>query len=400
MREAESRSEAGRGALPARSPRTRSNSRGSKRAPLTTLASDLASPADYERLAPEFMEESAFAHVAGGSGAERTLQANARALAEIEIHSRVLWRPEGASTCSTLLGQSFHHPILLAPIGFQTLVHAEGELATATAAHAQRTGLVASSMASKPLEEIANRTTAPKWFQLYFQHNRAATRTLLERAEKAGYQAVVVTLDAPAQAPSYRALRKGFAMPDHVRPVNLDSLPPGPKISLDPEASVIFQGVMRSAPTWDDLAWLRRRTSLPIVAKGVSHPQDAKRLVEMGVQSIVVSNHGGRALDGMPASVHCLPTIRRAVGKGYPLLLDGGIRSGYDVFKAIAMGANAVMVGRLQIYALAVAGSLGVAHMLKMMRDELELAMALAGCSGLRDINAGCLFARETLWTL
>ena len=202
----------------------------------------------------------------------------------------------------------------------------------------------------------------------------------------------MVTLNVPIQAPSYRAMRAGFVMPDHARSAHVFDSTQGPQVVLQPDQSPIFQGMMREAPDWDELAWVLEQTSLPTIAKGVTHPGDARRLIDMGIDCIAVSNHGGRALEAMPASLHCLPGIREAVGDDFPLLMDGGIRSGYDVFKALAMGANAVMIGRLQIYALAVAGSLGVAHLIKLVRDELELAMSLAGCTSIESINRECLF--------
>ena len=364
-----------------------------RREPLDAIPSELAAPSDFERLAPEFIEAAAFAHIAGGTGGEQSLQANLRALADIELHGRILQDLDTASTRITLLGQAFRHPVLLAPVNAQSLVHPQGEFATAAGAAEQDACLVVSTQASKPMEEIAAQTDAPKWFQLYIQPEREHTRTLIERAQNAGFGALMVTLNVPVLAPVYRAMRAGFVLPDRARSAHLfDSAKP-PQAAPGPDQSPIFQGKMREAPDWDELAWVLEQTSLPTIAKGVTHPQDARRLIDMGIDCIAVSNHGGRALDAMPASIHCLPGIREAVGDDFPLLMDGGIRSGYDVFKAIAMGADAVMIGRLQVYALAVAGSLGVAHLIKLVRDELELAMSFAGCTSIESINRDCLFA-------
>lgn len=364
-----------------------------RRKPLDAIPSELAAPCDFERLAPEFIEAAAWAHVAGGTGGEQSLQANIRALAGIELHSRILQDLEAASTRTTLLGQAFRHPVLLAPMNAQSLVHPQGELATAAGAAAQEACLVVSTQASKPMEEIAAQTDAPKWFQLYIQPEREHTRALIERAENAGFGALMVTLNVPILVPVYRAVRAGFALPDHARPAHVFESPKRAQAELRPDQSPVFQGKMREAPDWDELAWVLEQTSLPTIAKGVTHPDDARRLIDMGIDCIAVSNHGGRALDAMPASIHCLPGIRQAVGDDFPLLMDGGIRSGYDVFKAIAMGADAVMIGRLQLYALAVAGSLGVAHLIKLVREELELAMSFAGCTSIERINRDCLFA-------
>ncbi|MXY14153.1 MAG: alpha-hydroxy-acid oxidizing protein [Proteobacteria bacterium] len=365
--------------------------------PLDAITSELSAPSDYERLASEFIEAAALAQIAGGSGGEQSLHANLRALAGIELNSRILQYLGEASTRVTLLGQPLRHPVLLAPVSAQTLVHPQGELATAAGAAEQEAGLVVSTLASKPMEEIAAQTDAPKWFQLYIQPSREHTRALIGRAEEAGFGALMVTLNAPIQPPVYRALRAGFVLPDHARPANLTDSAPRPQAVLQPDQSPIFQGVMSEAPSWDELAWVLEQTSLPTIAKGVMHPQDVRRLVDMGIDCIAVSNHGGRALDAMPASIHCLPGIREAVGDDFPLLMDGGIRSGYDVFKAIAMGADAVMIGRLQIYALAIAGHLGVAHLIKLVRNELEFAMSLAGCASIENIDRECLFARTSL---
>jgi isopentenyl diphosphate isomerase/L-lactate dehydrogenase-like FMN-dependent dehydrogenase len=214
---------------------------------------------------------------------------------------------------------------------------------------------------------------------------------LVQRAEAAGYAAIVLTVDAPVQMPSLRAQRAGFVLPPACIAANLQRYPPSSAPETPPGASRILRGHMRHAPTWDDLDWLRQQTSLPLWVKGILHADDARALQNAGIAGLIVSNHGGRGLDGVPASLAVLPHIRAAVGDGYPLLLDSGIRSGLDVFKALALGADAVLVGRLQMYALAVAGALGVAHMIALLREELELTMALAGCATLADVRRATL---------
>lgn len=220
---------------------------------------------------------------------------------------------------------------------------------------------------------------------------------LLRRAEAAGYTAIALTLDAAIQVPSLQALHAGFRLPPHVMAVNLHGNAQAPDAASQGGGhSRIFQGVMRQAPTWADVDWLLTQTALPVWIKGVLHPDDAVALKARGVAGLVVSNHGGRGLDGAPASLHMLPKVRQAVGAGMPLMFDGGIRSGADVFKALALGADAVLVGRLQLYALAVAGALGVAHMLQLLRDELEICMAQAGCATLADIHGDCVLPLTT----
>jgi 4-hydroxymandelate oxidase len=200
-----------------------------------------------------------------------------------------------------------------------------------------------------------------------------------------------VTLDTPVQVHNFANQRSGFQMKPGAIPVNLKSYPVPEKIELPPGTSRIFQGLMREAPTREDIVWLQSQTKLPIWIKGVLHPEDAKDFRGVGIAGLIVSNHGGRALDGALASLDALPEIRDAVGAAYPLLLDSGIRSGLDIFKALALGADAVSVGRLQLYALSVAGALGVAHMLKLLREELEICMALSSCATLRDIRGASL---------
>lgn len=361
--------------------------------PLTALPPELLTAADYERLAPQFMEATTLAWINGGSGEEVTLRDNLAAFARHRIMPRLLRDCGGGSTALSLLGRPFHHPLLLAPVAFQQLAHPHGELATAQAAAATDTGLVLSTLSSVTLESVAAETGGEKWFQLYFQPDRDATADLVRRAEAAGYTALMVTLDTPVQPVSRRALRAGFAMPPGIRAANLAGYATPPRRTLTAGDSLLFQGMMADAPGWKDLEWLLAFTRLPVLVKGVAHPDDAVRLQALGAAGLAVSNHGGRSLDGMPAALDLLPAIREAVGADCPLLLDGGIRSGRDAFIALALGANAVMVGRPQLHALAVAGALGVAHLMRLLREELELCMALAGCATVYSIG------QEALWT-
>jgi len=331
------------------------------------------------------------AHIAGGSGQELTLAANTGAFAAWSVRPRLLRDVSAGHLRVRLQGREWPAPLLLAPVALQKLAHPEGELATARAAAATGCCLVASTMASCTLEEIARVAGPGHWFQLYVQPRRQHTAELVRRAEQAGYAAIVVTLDAPVQPVSLRALRSGFRVPADCEAANLHGHAPPPQATLPPGSDRILNGLMRGAPTWDELAWLRAQTTLPVWVKGVMHPEDARQLMAAGIAGVVVSNHGGRALDGASASLDALPDIRRAVAPDYPLLFDGGIRSGSDVLKALALGADAVLIGRLQIYALAVAGALGVAHLLRLLSEELAVGMALAGCATLADIRQATL---------
>lgn len=358
---------------------------------LSTIPSDLVSLDDYEKLAKNFMPQPVYEYIRSGGADEKTLERNRTAYAEVQLYNRILTNSDQATTRIQLLGQHFRHPILLAPVAHQQLVHEDAELATAEAAEAMEAGFITSTLASKSLEDIAAKTEQPKWFQLYFQADKDQTLALVRRAEQAGYSALVVTLDVPINGLRNNIQRSGFQLPASAQMINQQSSQAAP-ISLSPEQSIIFQGFMSEAPHWQDIQWLRDHTQLPILLKGITHPLDAKQAITFGADGIVVSNHGGRGLDTLPATIDALPAIRQAVGDDTAVLLDGGIRRGTDVFKALALGANAICIGRPQVYALAVAGALGVAHSLKILRDELEVTMALCGCPTPADITTSCIF--------
>jgi isopentenyl diphosphate isomerase/L-lactate dehydrogenase-like FMN-dependent dehydrogenase len=371
------------------------------RSPLLTIPAQIRCARDYESLAEHFMARPHHDYVAGGSGNDLTVAANLAAFSRWNIWPRLLRGAGHGHTRTSVAGEQFAHPLFLAPVAFQNLAHPGAELETARAAQATDTCLIASTLSSRSLEEVAHAAGAQRWFQLYFQPRLGDTHDLIRRAEQAGYRAIVVTLDASVQVPSLRALRSGFRMPATSIAANLIDHAPAEPIARLKGESRVFQGVMRTAPTWDDLAWLLRTSTLPVWVKGVLHPLDARQLQEAGCAGIIVSNHGGRSLDGAPASLDALPAVRAALGKSFPVLFDGGIRSGSDVFKALALGADAVLIGRLQMYALGVAGSLGVAHMITLLREELEVCMAMAGCATVQEINREALeytalLARDT----
>lgn len=353
-------------------------------APLDYIPAEITCAKDYETLATRFIPADRFAYIAGGAGHDITLDNNSRAFQDFAITPRIFTDGSDNHTGIEILNQPFRHPIFLAPVAYQQLVYPEGELASAYAAAATDSGIVASTLSSFSLEQIAEKAGSERWFQLYLQPNPQDTEQLLERAHRADYRAIVVTVDGAVQLPSLRALRAGFVFPQEITAANLRGLggaaspPDGAKSSA---SSRIFQAYRQNAVTAEAIQSLLEKSPLPILVKGVLNPLDAKRLQQMGVAGLVVSNHGGRTLDGVPASLSLLPAIRKTVGDEFPLLFDGGIRSGNDIFKALALGANAVLIGRLQLYALAVAGALGVAHLLKLLREELELAMAVTGCA-------------------
>lgn len=365
------------------------------RPPLTAVPAEIRCAQDYEYLAEHFLAPDRLAYIAGGCGHETTLAANRAAFERTRIWPRLLRELGQGHTALEMFGRRLAHPILLAPLAYQTLVQGAGEIDVARGAAVTDSGFVLSTLAGRTLEDVAAQAGAERWFQLYFQGARRHTLDLVRRAEAAGYRVLVVTLDTAIKLPSLRAQRAGYATPAAVRAANLANYPEAAPRAIERGQSRVFQGVMAQAPSWADLDWLLAETQLPVLVKGVLHPQDAALLKARGVAGQIVSNHGGRSLDGVPASLAVLPAIRAAVGDDYPLLLDSGIRSGSDVFKALALGADAVLVGRLQTYALAVAGALGVAHMLRLLREELEVCMAQAGCATLADIGPAMIF-RET----
>ena len=358
----------------------------------TSLPPGLWNAIDYERLAPGAMEPARHAYIAGGCGADATVAANRSAFDAWAIVPRLLRDVRGGHSRLTLGGLELPHPLLLAPVAHQRLAHADAELATARAAQATGACMVASTLSSVALEDIAEACGPARWFQLYLQPERTHTLALLSRAEQAGYRAIVLTLDATIQMASRTALQAGFTMPADCVAANLTGLAPPPVAAVLAEGeSRIFQGAMRHAPTWDDVHWLMQHTRLPVWIKRVLHPDDAIAARDAGAAGVIVSNHGGRSLDGAPPTLRMLPGVRAALGPGYPVLLDGGVRSGADAFKALALGANAVLIGRLQVYALAVAGALGVAHMITLMTEELHACMAQAGCARHSDIHPDTL---------
>lgn len=334
---------------------------------------------DYERLAREVMHPAAWAYYSGGSDDEITLRAERGAFERLRLLPRVLRGVDHAETKTTVLGNHIRTPIMVAPTGVQGLAHPEGECATAGASGESGTLMVVSTVSTRSLEDVAAAAAGPLWFQLYvYEGARSFAEGLVRRAESAGYEAIVLTADAPRWGRKERFLRVE------------DELPPGSgaesiEVDLGEEARE------PAALAWDDLAWLRSLTGLPIVLKGILHPEDAKLAVEHGVEGIVVSTHGGRQLDGVPASVEALPAVVDAVAGATEVYLDGGIRRGTDVLKALALGARAVFVGRPVLWGLAVDGIAGARRVLELLREELERAMVLAGLPNLESVGADLL---------
>lgn len=360
--------------------------------PLIAIPADIVCAADYERHARNHMISAAWAYLQGGAADELTLAANCDAWKKLELWPRALANVRNGHTKCTIFGDTLAHPIILSPVATQKVFHTEGELASVLAAGVMGGLAVVSTQSSISLENIAQNAQGPLWFQLYWQGSREATLELAKRAESAGYRALVLTIDAPVSGARNREQRAGFTVPTHAAQANVTPIIlPG----LLDEMSAVFDGFMSIAPVWDDAQWLINQTNLPVLLKGIMHADDAIKAVEIGATGIVVSNHGGRVLDSVPATLLALPSVVAAVQGAIPILVDGGIRRGTDVVKALALDATAVMIGRPYIYALATAGALGVAHLIRLLREELEIAMALTGCKSLGDINSKTLRANS-----
>lgn len=351
---------------------------------------DAVALCDYRRIAATRLPQMVAAWLDGAAADGITHAANLDCWGRIRLKGRALRDMRGASTGLDLFGLGLEHPLLLAPVAYHRLAHPEGEHATALGAAATGTVMTVSTLASTRIEDIAAQAQGPLWFQLYVQTRRADTESLIARAEAAGCRALVVTVDAPVKLRNTEA-RIGFRLPDGVSAVNTAGMA-GPDLREVPGRSATFLGLLDAAPTWQDIAWLRTCTKLPLILKGITAPEDALRAIDTGADGLVVSNHGGRALDGLPASAEILPVVAEAVQGRVPLICDGGIRRGSDVVKALALGATAVMLGRPQLHALAVGGARGVAHMITILRAELEVAMTLTGCRTLPEIT------HDVLW--
>jgi len=344
---------------------------------------------DFARLAEAVMAPEIWDFIAGGAGDERTLAANPAAFQRTLILPRILAGRGGAGgpdTATSLLGRTWAAPIGIAPMAYHTLVHPEGELAAVRAAGAAGLPTVLSTFAGRTFKELGAAASAPLWLQLYCFRDRELTRRLVRDAEQAGIEAVVLTVDTALLGRRLRDLRNGFRLPAHVRPVNL---PYGDYSSPADHA----RAQLDPAPDWSVVDWLRSISPLPLLLKGVLAAGDAARAVAAGVDGIVVSNHGGRQLDGIPATLDVLPSVAAAVAGRRPVLLDGGVRRGVDVLAALALGADAVLVGRPVLHGLAVAGGDGVARVLEILTAELRDAMTLAGAWSVAGLGPHLVYA-------
>jgi isopentenyl diphosphate isomerase/L-lactate dehydrogenase-like FMN-dependent dehydrogenase len=338
--------------------------------------------ADFEAAAAERIEAGALDYFAGGAGDERTLKRNVEAYAEWELVPRVLVDVSAVDASVELFGSELSMPLAQAPVAFQRLVHADGEEAMARAADAAGTAMCLSTIATAtPASVAAAAPDATKWFQLYVFSDRAVTEALLAEAVESGYDAIFLTVDAPFAGRRERDLRADFE-------VDVDAPSVTAAIGSDRPVSIkeVF-GLVDASLDWDDLASLAAGCELPIVIKGLMHPADAELAIQAGAAGVVVSNHGGRQLDGVPATIDALPMVAEAVDGRVPVLVDGGVRRGTDVLVALALGADAVLAGRPAVWGLAVNGEEGACEVLEILKAEIRLALALLGCRTPADVT-------------
>ena len=346
---------------------------------------------EIEAIAKSKMAPSFWDYYRSGAGDEVTLKNNCQAFNDYHLLPRMLIDVSQRDLSTTILGQKVSMPILIAPTAFQCLAHPDGEIATAKSALAAETIMVLSTMATTSLEEVASAQSLPyRWFQLYIHRDRELTKFLVKRAETANYRALCVTVDAPLLGRREADIRNQFQLPAHLSLANLTGLKL-PKAFAESGLFAYFQQQISDQVTWKDIKWLKSITDLPIILKGILRSDDALQAQKIGVDGIIVSNHGGRQLDGAIATINALPHIVDAVGDHLEIMLDGGIRRGIDVFKALALGAKAVLIGRPILWGLGMDGEAGANLVLTLLRNELDLAMALSGCPTIEEIDSSLI---------
>ncbi|HZQ69207.1 MAG TPA: lactate 2-monooxygenase [Terriglobales bacterium] len=359
---------------------------------------------ELEKKAKDALEPTAYDYVAGGAAGERTMRANLDAFSRWEIVPRMLRDVSQRDITVEIFGQRLPSPVLLGPVGVQGIVHAEGELPAAKAAASMGVPFVISTLSSRSMEEVANAMgDGVRWFQLYWGKDPELTASMLNRAEKSGYAALVVTLDTPMLGWRPRDLQhpylpfllgKGLAnyFGDPVFCARL-----GCKAEENPAGAIRLwsQVFSNTTLTWKDLAWLREHTKLPVVLKGIQHADDAKRALDAGVDGVLVSNHGGRQVDGGIGTLDALPSVVEAINEKAVVLFDSGVRHGADVFKALALGARAVLLGRLYIWGLAVAAEQGVRDVVLNLVADFDLTLGLSGWKSCRELGAEAVRRRS-----
>ncbi len=359
-----------------------------------TRAPVLLNLADVEAAARERLPREVVDYFAGGAEDEVTLRANREAFETLFLRPRMLVDVTTRDLSTTLLGDPATMPVLIAPTGFQALAHPEGELGMAQAATAAGVPMILSTFSTRSLEAVRDAAPGPRWFQLYVHRDRGLTEGLVRRAEAAGYTALVLTVDVPVLGRRERDARNAFSLPPEFRLGNFTI--PEPEVGQghagESGLAAFHQGLREPSLSWKDLEWLRNLSGLPLLLKGVLRGDDAARAMDLGAAGIIVSNHGGRQLDGAVPAPRALPEVVSAVGDRGEVYVDGGIRRGTDVLKALALGARAVLVGRAVVWGLALDGAPGASRVLEMLRAELDTAMALCGATQLDEITRDLVF--------
>lgn len=337
--------------------------------------------AELELEAEKILPKGGYGYIVGGSGAEWTKRENLRAMESTSIEPHFLSGVLKPDLSTTILGHKLPFPIVVPPMGGQGLAHVSKEIGTAQGVAALSTLMMLSTQSNIPLEDVAKANPGPKWMQLYFPDDRGFARELILRAKAAGYTAIVPTIDSTLAYPRENNIRNDFRIPVSLGRGNM------PRSEPDVVKGVQMLARRKIDLNWDDMLWIKQETGLPVVVKGVMSPATALQAVERGIDAVYVSNHGGRALDGVPATISVLPRIADAVKGRIPIVFDGGIRRGTDVFRAIALGADVVAVGRPVLYGLALGGNLGVQSVLEYLRDDLYIVMQLAGTPNVKSIT-------------
>jgi 4-hydroxymandelate oxidase len=379
-----------------------------KRTRPTEISLPTADVTEFEPLARKRLSQMAYDYVRSGGADEITMRENRAGFGRLRLSPSVLVDVSQIDTRINLFGGEFESPILLAPVAYHRLYHPEGEIGTARGASAAGAGFVISTFTTTAIDEIARNAQRPIWFQLYVQRDRAFTKDMVQRAVASGCKAVCLTVDTPVLGNRYGQL--SFGLPKELECVHLRSLKaPGPAQVTEVRATVretqghktqrssIYDTLFDPSFNWNDLEWLRSVAGAPVLLKGVLSAEDGKRAVEHGADGVIVSNHGGRNLDTVPATIDALPRVVEAVAGRIPVMLDSGVRRGTDVLMALALGAKAVFIGRPYIYGLTLGGAKGVERVISIMRDELERAMALTGRRSIAEIDSTVLWREEDM---
>ncbi|RXJ83779.1 alpha-hydroxy acid oxidase [Arcobacter cloacae] len=348
---------------------------------LDFIPNDLVSLKDYERYAKQIMDLNSLAYINSGAADEVTFRKNEEAFQEIYLETNSLEELKNLDIKIELFKEIYDNPIFLAPVAYQKLVDINGEISTVQASNVMNCCMCVSSFSSCSLEEISKNATSPLWFQLYIQPDMNINLELIKKAEKLGFKALVITIDAPINGIRNVEQRYGFSLPKEISAVNIKN----PFQLLNDYENI--SDIAKKFPTWKEIEFIKNNSSLPVVLKGINSVSYAKKSLELGIDGIIVSNHGGRTLDSLAPSIKVLPKIAKEINKKIPIIFDGGIKRGTDIIKAIALGADAVMIGRPIMYGLATAGALGVAHTLKILKEELQISMIFTGCENIEKIK-------------